>query len=70
MNLTPIVEQVLSSCRTNWESVENKDEITPEWWLAFCGHIPDEPNNLTDLEVLAVAIVGLQEELHSVRGTL
>ena len=68
MNLTPIVDQVIVSCRSNWDAVENKDHITPEWWLAFCGAIPDNPEHLSDLHVLALAVVGLQEELDRIRG--
>jgi hypothetical protein len=66
-DLTPLLDQVLTSCRDNWAAVPGKEEITAEWWLAFLGHIPDNPEHLTDVQVLAISIIGLQEELHNVR---
>jgi hypothetical protein len=65
--LTPVMDQVLESCRNNWEAVENKEAITVEWWLAFLGRIPDDVHTLADNELLALSLIGLQEELNNGR---
>ena len=65
--LTPVIDQVLQSCRANWAAVENKEAITVEWWLAFLGRIPDDVHTLDDNELLALSLIGLQEELNNGR---
>lgn len=62
--MKPVLQQVLESARDNWEQVPNKDEIEAEWWLAFSGLIPESPLNLPDVQILALAILALQDELH------
>jgi hypothetical protein len=65
--LTPVIDQVLESCRNNWAAVENKEAITVEWWLAFLGRIPEDFDKLADNELLALSLIGLQEELNNGR---
>lgn len=62
--MKPVLEQVLESATANWQTVENKDAIEPEWWLAFSGTIPLNPDLLGDIEILALAILALQDELY------
>lgn len=62
--MKPVLEQVLESATANWQTVEAKDAIEAEWWLAFLGHIPDDVNQLGPVEILALAILALQDELH------
>lgn len=62
--MKPVLTQVLESARDNWRNVENKDAIEAEWWLAFSGTIPDDPEELGPVEILALAILALQDELH------
>jgi hypothetical protein len=62
--MKPVLQQVLESATANWLSVENKEAIEPEWWLAFSGTIPLNPELLGDIEILALAILALQDELH------
>ena len=61
--MKPVLQQVLESASANWATVENKNEIEPEWWLAFLGLIPEDPENLGPIEILALAILALQDEL-------
>lgn len=67
-DLTPIIVQAVESCRTNWQAIADKDVITPEWWLAMFGTIPLDVENLTDLQLLAIHIVSLQEEINGFRN--
>ena len=62
--MKPVLSQVLESARDNWRAVEKKELIEAEWWLAFSGTIPDDPEELGPVEILALAILALQEELH------
>jgi hypothetical protein len=62
--MKPVLEQVIESAADNWASVENKEQIDAEWWLAFCGFIPEDVEDLPAVEILALAILALQDELH------
>jgi hypothetical protein len=59
----PLYDQILASCKDNWDKLEEKKDITPEWWLAFLGVIPEDPAILEDSQLLALSIISLQEEL-------
>ena len=61
--MIPLYDQVLASCKDNWDKLEEKNDITAEWWLAFLGVIPEDPGNLEDSQLLALYIISLQEEL-------
>ena len=61
--MIPLYDQVLASCRENWDKLEEKNDITAEWWLAFLGVIPEDSGNLEDAQLLALSIISLQEEL-------
>ena len=62
--MKPVLDQILESAAENWGNVPNKESIEAEWWLAFSGFIPVDVNDLAAIEILALAILALQEELH------
>jgi hypothetical protein len=62
--MKPVLTQILEQARRDWDGVENKNAIEADWWLAFLGQIPDDPAELGPVEILALAILSLQDELH------
>ena len=60
----PILMQVCDQTRAAWSQVD-KSIIADEWWMAFRGSVPEDPEAISDLEVVVLALVHTNEQLHA-----
>jgi hypothetical protein len=58
---------ILEQVARDWSNLPGKETITEQWWIEFCGYVPEDPSVLPDVELLVLSVVALRNELEQYR---